>query len=478
MNSAKSYFDMVQTFFSNKVPQRGLSSFVRDRSGNVALTFAIALMALVTVAGGAIDYANTLAVRGRLQFAADAAALAGVISAQASASGGTAASDLATAKTAAQTTFTNILGTIDGVTIDTGTSSVTYASSSITSIFEWQAVVTNAFLPIMGLDSFTISGTASAAASANLPPYVDIVFVVDNSHSMAIGATSSDQTIMVKKTGCAIGCHMADGDTDTVTTARNAGATLRIDVVKSAISTMLTKAKTVQASTTAAGYGSRIRIGLYTLSNTLTKQHALSYDISAAQTAASAIEIDYSASQTGTNFHTAFSTLASAGFIAGDGKSASTPKTFIILMTDGIEDSATQKVTTTSTTKNGKTTTTTSSSLTRDANFTDYSPYYRDTSHGFNWDIQGFDPSLCTALKTAGINLMTLNIEYLIPSEESSETRFAYIKSTLKSSIQTNMASCATTSSWALYASTSADIVTATEALFTLALTSTPYLTK
>lgn len=457
---------------------RGLREFGYDRSGNVALIYAAAMFSLTCMVGGAVDYSNTVAVRTRLQSAADAAALAGILSAQNSSSGGTATADLATAKTAAQNTFTNILGTTAGVTLDTSSSSVTYASSTITSIFEWKADVSNAFLPLVGIDTFTISGSATAAASANLPPYVDIVFVIDNSHSMAIGATASDQTLMVKKTGCAIGCHTADGDTDTVTTARNAGATLRIDVVKSAISSMLTKAKSVQTSTASAGYGSRIRIGLYTLSNTLTKQYALSYDIASAQTALSSIDIDYSANETGTNFHTAFTSLASAGFIAGDGKSASTPKTFIILMTDGIEDSATQKVTTTSTTKNGKTTTTTSSSLTRDTSFTNYSPYYRDTSHGFNWDIQGFDPSLCTSLKSAGFNLMTLNIEYLIPSEESSETRFAYIKSNLKSNIQTNMVSCASNSTWALYASTSADIATATEALFTLALTSTPYLTK
>lgn len=462
----------------NSIGRSTLKNFLLDGSGNVAVVFGAAVLVLVAVAGGVIDYANVAAVRAKLQQVADSAALAGVISAQNSSSGGSSSSDLATAKTVAETAFVKYAGSIQGVTLSTDTSSMTWVSPTITSTFAWTATMSTNFLPLLGLDSFTLSGTATATASADLPAYVDVVFVVDNSHSMAIGATSTDQTLMVNKIGCAIACHMADGDTDTVTTARNAGATLRLDVIKSAISTMLTKAASIQSTMTANGYGSRIRIGLYTLSNTLTKQYALSYDIASAKTALASIDIDYSASQTGTNFHTAFTSLASAGFIAGDGKTSSTPKTFVILMTDGIEDSATQKVTTSSSTKNGKMTTTTSSSLIRDSNFTDYSPYYRDTSHGFNWDIQGFDPSLCSALKSSGINLMTLNVEYLIPSSESTETRFAYIKSYLKSSIQTNMASCASSSSWALYASTSADIATAVNALFTLALQSSAYLTK
>jgi Flp pilus assembly protein TadG len=446
-----------------------------DPSGNVLMIFAFVAVILVGSVGGAIDYAHVVALRTKLQTAADSAALAGAIAARDSASGGSAAADLAAARTTAETTFTQEIGTVADLTVTADTAELTHSSATLTSTLTWSATVATGFTGLFGISAFTIGGSATATATADLPAYVDVVFVIDTSHSMAIGATATDQATMLKKVGCTIGCHMADGS-DTVSTARTAGATLRLDVVKSAVSQMLAKAKTIQTSTQAAGYGSRIRIGLWTFSNTPTRQFALSTDIDAAKTALTAIDIDWSANQTGTNFHTALAALSSAGFIAGDGKTATTPKTFVILMTDGIEDSATQKVTTT--TKGSKTTT--SSSLTRDAAFVDFSPYDRLTSHGFNWDVQGFDPTLCTALKTAGLNLMTLDVEYLIPTlaPDSADSRYLYIKNTLKSKIQTNMASCATKAEWALYASTTSDIATAVETLFTLALQSSIYLAK
>ncbi|NLH83748.1 MAG: hypothetical protein GX458_23305 [Phyllobacteriaceae bacterium] len=453
--------------------------FVAERSGNIAVAVAATALVMMGTIGGAIDFATVSNVRVKLQNAADSAALTGAIGAKNSSSGGTASGDLTTAQTSAVTTFTDIVGTLAGVSVTKKSASVTYASGAITSTLDWGADVSTNFSRVIGLESFSIAGTATATAPAGLPTYVDVWFVIDNSHSMAIGATATDQATMLKKIGCTIACHMASG-TDTVTSARNAGATLRLDVIKSAIAQILTKAKTVQAASVEAGYGSTIRVGFYTLSNTLTKQFAVSSDLSAASTALATIDIDYASGETGTNFHTALASLASAGLTAGDGKTSSTPKTYVILMTDGIEDSAIQKVTTTSTTKNGKTTTTTSSSLTRDSNFVDYSPYSRDTSHGFNWDVQGFDPSLCTTLKSSGLNLMTLNVEYLVPtlSPDASDDRYLYIKNTLKSKIQTNMASCASESDWALYASTSDDISTAVDTLFTLATQSSIYLSK
>lgn len=52
------------------------AQFLADRSGNIGLVFALALIPVLTAAGTAVDYANATNVRTHWQTAADAAALA------------------------------------------------------------------------------------------------------------------------------------------------------------------------------------------------------------------------------------------------------------------------------------------------------------------------------------------------------------------------------------------------------------------
>jgi hypothetical protein len=396
-----------------------------------------------------------------------------LIQAKSSSSGGTATADDTAAQTIAETQFATLAAAMSDVTKATETSTIAADTANLTSTLDYTATVSTVFGKIVGVDTYTVTGTSKAVSSLNLPTYVDIHFVIDTSHSMAIGATATDQATMLNAIGCTIACHMATG-TNTVATARKAGATLRLDVVKSAIAAILAKAKTMQAASIAAGNGSTIRIAFHTVANTLSTPFAISSDISAATTALAAIDIDSTVGQSGTNYHAAFTSLTNMTMAIGDGKTAAAPKVYVVFMTDGIEDSAIQTTTTNSKTK------TTTSSLTRDNAFIDYSPYHRETTHGFNWDIQGFDPSLCTPVKARGLNLMTLNVEYLIPtlSPDSSESRYLYIKNYLKSNIQTNMATCATSADMALYASTSADITTAVDTLFRIATQTSVYLAK
>ncbi len=436
-------------------------AFGRDRSGAIAVLVALIGTIMIVAVGVTLDVIEVFNLRSRLQYAADAAALTGAITARDSASGGSQASDRTIAQVAANTHFaaSNTSGA-------TGASTITYTSSLLTSTFDWQSAFSPRFSKAIGIASWPVSGSSSAKVGVSQPGYVDIYFVIDASHSMAIGATASDQSIMLNKIGCTIGCHLATGS-DTISKARTAGATLRIDVVKSAISSILAKAKTVQAASIAAGRGSVIRIAFLTYSNTMKTSFALSSDLTAATTALSSLDVDTAVGQTGTNFHTLFTSLNAVSMVNGDGKTASTPKSFVILMTDGVEDSVIQ-------------TGTGGSKVGRDPAFVNYSPYDRETSMGFNWDIQGFDPTLCSTLKSKGTNLMTLNVEYLVPtlSPDSGDPRYLFVKNTLKSKIQTNMATCASKSEMALYASSSSDITTAVDKLFTLALASAVYLSN
>jgi Flp pilus assembly protein TadG len=436
-------------------------AFGRDRSGALAVLIALVGTFLIVGVGVALDVMEVFNLKSRLQAAADAASLTGAITARDSSSGGAQASDRAIAQTAANTHFA--AANIDGAT---GASTITYTSNLLTSTYDWQGAFAPRFSKIIGINTWPISGSSSAKVGVSQPGYVDIYFAIDASHSMAIGATAADQSIMLNKIGCTIGCHFHTGQ-NTIDKARKSGATLRFDVVRSAISSILTKAKTVQAAAISAGRGPVIRVAFLTYSNKMTTAFALSSDLTAASTALTSIDVLSDIGQTGTNFHTLFSSLNALPMSNGDGKTASTPKSFVILMTDGVEGSVIQ-------------TGTGGMNLGRDPAFVNYSPYDRETTMGFNWDIQGFDPTLCSTLKSKGTNLMTLNVEYLVPtlSPDSGDPRYLFVKNTLKSKIQTNMASCASKPEMALYASSSADITTAVDKLFTLALASAVYLSK
>ena len=55
---------------------RRLLNFWRDQRGNTALLFGLAVIPLLALGGGAVDFAQRARVRGELQGAADTAALA------------------------------------------------------------------------------------------------------------------------------------------------------------------------------------------------------------------------------------------------------------------------------------------------------------------------------------------------------------------------------------------------------------------
>ena len=439
-----------------------LIAFFRDRRGSVVLPFTVASSVMLAAMGGGVDVAHVYRARISLQSAADAAALTGAIKAKAGTGGGTTVADRTAAQSAALTHFTSVAATITDVTLQSDIATVAADTSRITSKLDWSARVGTVFSRVLGIEGYTIAGSATAVTSLALPTYVDIHFLIDTSHSMAIGATAADQATMLNSIGCTIACHLQSG-TDTVSAARRAGAKLRLDVVKSAVSNVLAQAKTKQAASIAAGYGATIRVSLRTFSNKSTVVFPVSSNLDAAATALAAVDIDYTVGRTGTDYHTLFGELGRETIVAGDGKTAAAPKAYVVLMTDGVEDSATQIEVTS---WRGKTYT-----LGRDPAFVDYSPYFRTTDHGFDWDIQGFDPSLCAPIKAKGVSLMTLDVEYLVPtlSPDASESRYLYVKNTLKPKIAANMAACASTADMALYASTSSDIVTAVDTLFRMA---------
>jgi Flp pilus assembly protein TadG len=285
--------------------------FRRDRRGNVAMMYALALPVLMFAIGLAIDFTHAAQVRTQLNAAADAAVLAALTP-----------SMMQQSNTTAQTAATNMFnGQIAGITsLAAGDTSVTVTvvnpggNTLVRNVtVAYSAQNTNIFASVLGAPTFALSGSSSASAStaANINFYL----LLDNSPSMALPAyTGSDPTHpgitqMENLTaqqdsgvGCAFACHQAltgygagpaatgdtignpcaktSGSTTTYTTptlnssnsgpgnsycaasqgtqidnyqvARNNNITLRLDELSSAVGTLMNAAYTAQTTSTQA----------------------------------------------------------------------------------------------------------------------------------------------------------------------------------------------------------------------------------
>jgi Flp pilus assembly protein TadG len=208
---------------------RLMKRFRRDQRGNIAVIFAIATIPLIAAIGGAIDYAEAVRMKSKLQSAADAAAVASIsqqspgwLQASTMTGNGTV--------TQAQTAATNIFnGNINGLapklfTLNAGQTNavVTKTGAKITATVNFSANVPLTFLGVLGsafsgaLKQFTVTGSSTATAS--LPLYLDFYVALDVSGSMGLPSTASEAQRMQwaspdnyvqYPTGCTLACHFA-----------------------------------------------------------------------------------------------------------------------------------------------------------------------------------------------------------------------------------------------------------------------------
>lgn len=158
-------------------PLRSRIARVRDdERGIVVVWVALLMVVLLGFAALAIDGANLRHIKEREQKAADAAALAGVIHLP---------DDPAAAQAAAQDIASRNTFTDDGAT-----TSVNIDPSSNTLKVTVTRTVTNFFAGVLGIDSSTVSATATAAYErpASVATPVDLVLIIDRTSSM----TSTD----------------------------------------------------------------------------------------------------------------------------------------------------------------------------------------------------------------------------------------------------------------------------------------------
>ncbi|MBR0791999.1 pilus assembly protein [Bradyrhizobium manausense] len=199
---------------------RLVSRLRRDSRANVAVTFAIALVPIITSIGCAVDYSMATRIKAKLQGAADSASVAsisvnsaGYKAAMSMTSNGSVAAGVAEANnifsgnaSAFASSFTNL----------SETSTVTKTVSRMTSSVQFSADVPVTFMQILGYKKLTVTGTSSS--STTLPLYLDFYLTLDVSGSMGLPSTTAEAQRMQSinpdnyrqyPTGCTLACHFS-----------------------------------------------------------------------------------------------------------------------------------------------------------------------------------------------------------------------------------------------------------------------------
>ena len=149
---------------------KNVGAFLADRRGNVAMIFALSLIPVTLLAGGAVDLNQAMTARTRLSQALDAAALAvGVNTSLSNADALRIANDFITANYP-----NNRVGTVTSITvlIDDDTDTVTVTG---------EATVNTIMLGLAGIDHLTVGWESEVQRARQR---LELVMVLDNTGSM------------------------------------------------------------------------------------------------------------------------------------------------------------------------------------------------------------------------------------------------------------------------------------------------------
>lgn len=310
-----------------------LATVSRDRRGNVAITVALCLMPMMLTIGFGLDYTRAYNVQSKMQSDLDAALVAAVkgideidedklvekirdwFEAQGE-------------KHDSTYDLTEIVVDKDGHTIRaTANGSVPTTLMTLANIKSVPVGVVSA-----------IEGPATS--------YLEVYIVVDKSPSMLLAATTEGQQMLRAdpNISCEFACHstsdsvrkdkkgaiIADTYYDYIT---GLGVKLRTDVALDAVDEVLDMIDKADEGHT------RIKVGLYTLGETISEVLAPTYSTSTARKKLSddSSGLTSATSMVSTEFDIALKALQKKIGAAGDGTSAASPLKLILLLTDGVQ---------------------------------------------------------------------------------------------------------------------------------------------
>ncbi len=325
--------------------------FRRNKSGNVALIFALALIPVLGMVGAGVDYSRATAVRTQLQAAADAAAVGAIAKASTGYHDALAMVNdgpITSGVTQALNIFNADASLKTGFTVTNVNATVMRATQQVTATVNYTATVPTDFIQVFGGgSSMTVSGTATAIN--NMPTYIDFYLLLDNTPSMGVGATPGDVNTMVTHTPdqCAFACHDTNNSNNYYNLAKNLGVTMRIDVVRTATQQLMTTA------TSTASVPGQFRVAIYTFGTSasnagLTKVSNLTTNLTQSAQDAGTIDLMTVAGQNqnndmDTNFDAVFTALNSGTNKIpnpGTGQSATSPQKVLFFVSDGVADEA------------------------------------------------------------------------------------------------------------------------------------------
>jgi Flp pilus assembly protein TadG len=149
--------------------------FVRNRRGNITVTFALACLPLAYVIGCGVDCCRVAQLRSQLQASADAASAGSI----AKASPGLRAAfvmmsdgPVAIGVADALDIFNMRMVGLTGYTLDSMIATVTKRGATLTAEVSFSAHVQTAFLRMIGRPAVTVRGASTT--SAKLPRFIDV----------------------------------------------------------------------------------------------------------------------------------------------------------------------------------------------------------------------------------------------------------------------------------------------------------------
>lgn len=410
-----------------------------SRRGSIPVLFGLGLLPLVGMIGLAVDYGVATSNKTKLDMAADAAAIAAVVAAKAYITGNAGQSNVSANALAAGTTkavsaFNANMGNITFGQVTLATPQMTRNGQTLTAVVGYSATVKNTIGPIFGTPTTVLSNTVTA--SADVAGYLDFYLMVDVSGSMGLPSTPTAMIDLAKlnkdmfndyQQGCQFACHFPATRDMPASTGWNLAVDnkipLRSDAVNSAVCSLIDRAS-------APLVPNQYRIGIYPFINQLATLAAMTGNISSLRTTAQCAStpplaftnlLDTGVTQLsvngdprtgtgsgGTHFETALPTMKATITSFGDGSSALTPKPFVFLITDGMQNDQhfcePQRDGDPCNPAVGR------------INYTGYLSKFKNYKSS-NWSYGGskpapIDPSYCNQLKNAGAVVSVLYIPY------------------------------------------------------------------
>ena len=196
--------------------------FKKASGANIAVTFSLALLPILTGIGCAVDFSSATMARAKLQSAADAASVAAVAVA---APGFIAASkmsgdgEIPDGEADALTVFKGNIPKNTVLTAVKPTAVVTKAGVRVNSSVDVTANLPLVMMSIFGIKDLKL--TIHSSASNELPVYRDFYMMLDVSASMGLPSTAKGQQKLASispdeyskyPTGCVFACHWARPD--------------------------------------------------------------------------------------------------------------------------------------------------------------------------------------------------------------------------------------------------------------------------